>query len=100
MDFVIHIKYNQYMFTGIVEAIGKIINIEKKGNNKVFSIASDLVPELKIDQSISHNGVCLTVEKLDPSTNQYQITAIHETLSKTTLDYWETGDKVNLERSV
>lgn len=88
------------MFTGIVESIGEIISIEKRGSNKVFIIESNLVPELKIDQSISHNGVCLTVEKLDPPTNQYQISAIHETLSKTTLDDWETGDKVNLERSV
>lgn len=88
------------MFTGIVESIGKIVHIESKGENKVFTIESKLTPELKIDQSISHNGVCLTVEMLDLNSNQYQITAIHETLSKTTLGEWNVGEEVNLERSV
>lgn len=88
------------MFTGIVESIGKIVHIESKGKNKTFTLESELVPELKVDQSVSHNGVCLTVEALDPSHNRYQVTAIHETLSKTTLGEWNIGQEVNLERSV
>lgn len=88
------------MFTGIVESLGQIVDIQSNGSNKTFVIHSALVPELKVDQSVSHNGVCLTVEKLDPDMNHYHTTAIHETLSKTTLDQWKTGDRVNLERAV
>lgn len=88
------------MFTGIIETIGKIVHIESKGRNKVFTIESELVPELKVDQSVSHNGVCLTVELLDVNRNRYQITAIDETLSKTTIGEWNIGQEINLERSV
>ena len=71
------------MFTGIVENTGKIILIEKKGSNTSFWIESPLSGELKVDQSLSHDGVCLTVEVI--KSNQYRVTAIEETLKKTNL---------------
>ncbi len=88
------------MFTGIVESLGKIVDIQSNGNNKTFTVQSTLVPELKVDQSVTHNGVCMTVENLDLNQNSYQTTAIQETISKTTLDLWRIGDSINLERSV
>ncbi len=84
------------MFTGIIESVGKVQSIEKKGTNLTFTIASTLAPELKIDQSLSHNGVCLTVEYISESA--YQVTAVQETLSKTNLGKLAVGDTVNLER--
>ena len=88
------------MFTGIVETIGEIVNIESVGLNKRIIIGSNLVSELQIDQSVSHNGTCLTVEKLLPAENTFQVSAIHETLHKTTLGTWQVGDRVNLERAM
>ena len=84
------------MFTGIIESIGQIQSIEAQGTNKSFRIASPLSPELKVDQSLSHNGVCLTVEAVQDGL--YQVTAIDETLKKTNLGAWQTGDLINLER--
>ncbi len=84
------------MFTGIIEAIGTISSITEGGTNKRFSIASALTQELHIDQSLSHDGVCLTVESLNGS--DYQVTAIAETLSKTSLLHWKPGNRINLER--
>ena len=84
------------MFTGIIEATGLITDIRQQGTNKTFWISSPLAPELKVDQSLCHNGVCLTVEEV--SGDSYQVTAIAETLAKTTLDSWKTGDELNLER--
>ena len=84
------------MFTGIIEAMGTINRIEQTGTNKTFLIRSPLSHELKIDQSVSHNGVCLTVEQVE--TNAHQVTAIQETLVKTSLGTWKEGDRVNLER--
>ena len=84
------------MFTGITESIGEVIAIEPTGSNLTFSIRSVLAPELKVDQSVSHNGVCLTVT--DVRTDQYRVTAIDETLQKTNLGEWKVGTKVNLER--
>ena len=84
------------MFTGIVENTGKIILIEKKGSNTSFWIESPLSGELKVDQSLSHDGVCLTVEVI--KSNQYRVTAIEETLKKTNLSIWSAGKQVNLER--
>jgi riboflavin synthase len=84
------------MFTGIIESLGKIRSIETKGTNKTFWIESPLSQELKIDQSISHNGVCLTVEEVKE--NLHRVTAIEETLEKTNLQDWQTGNLVNLER--
>ena len=87
------------MFTGIIEQLGTIKNIENQASNIVFTIESILAPELKIDQSLSHNGVCLTVTYSDKKTI-HQVTAIQETLRKTNLFDWKVGDKVNLERAM
>lgn len=84
------------MFTGIIESLGKVQAIETKGTNKTFWIQSPLSPELTIDQSISHNGVCLTVE--ETRDNLHRVTAIEETLKRSNLDDWQHGDLVNLER--
>jgi riboflavin synthase len=84
------------MFTGIIETIGQVEDITATGSNKTFWISSPLSHELKIDQSISHNGVCLTVEAVDA--NRHQVTAIAETLQKSNIGHWRKGDLVNLER--
>ncbi len=84
------------MFTGIIESLGKVRSIESTGTNKTFWIQSPLSAELKIDQSISHNGACLTVEEVQGDT--HRVTAIEETLQKTNLDSWQPGVLVNLER--
>lgn len=84
------------MFTGIVESIGTVRNITAEGTNKSFWIESILTTELSIDQSVSHQGVCLTVDQIKDG--QYRVTAIDETLKKTNLNEWKEGDKVNLER--
>ena len=84
------------MFTGIIESLGTVRSIESTGSNKTFWIQSPLSTELKIDQSISHNGACLTVEEVKDDT--HRVTAIEETLQKTNLDSWQPGTLVNLER--
>jgi riboflavin synthase len=84
------------MFTGIIEATGKINSIETNGTNKSFWITSAISNELKIDQSVSHSGVCLTVDAI--AENMHRVTAIDETLSKTTFNYLEENDIINLER--
>lgn len=84
------------MFTGIIETIGTIEEVVSTGTNKTFWIASPLSREFKIDQSVSHNGVCLTVEEIQD--NRHRVTAIAETLQKSDLGYWNTGDLVNIER--
>jgi len=84
------------MFTGIIEATGVISTISGSGTNKTFQIISSLSPELRVDQSLSHDGVCLTVESVTEHT--YQVTAIAETLSKSILIEWRPGSRVNLER--
>ena len=84
------------MFTGIIESVGQIVRLESSGTNTHFWIESPLGPELKVDQSISHNGVCLTVEEV--SSNTHKVTAIAETLSKTNLNTLQLGHWVNLER--
>jgi riboflavin synthase len=84
------------MFTGIIEQIGKIIDITETGSNRSFWISSPISDQLKIDQSVSHSGVCLTVDALEPG--KHRVTAIAETLDKTNLDNWVTGNIVNLER--
>src|SRR5690606_22230592 len=88
------------MFTGIVETMGQIVDVRNNGLNKTFVIRTEIFAELKVDQSISHNGVCLTVEKLSQEDQTYEVSAILETLGKTTLDGWRKGDFVNLERSI
>ena len=84
------------MFTGIIEDIGYVLNIEKQKDNLNFCIKSKITDELKVDQSVSHNGVCLTVVKIDK--DKYYVTAIKETLKKTNLSFLKENDLVNLER--
>lgn len=86
------------MFTGIIESLGEVIGIEKDQENIIFEISSPISHELKIDQSLSHNGVCLTVTEINE--NRHKVTAILETLRKSNLGDWEVGAKVNLERSM
>jgi riboflavin synthase len=84
------------MFTGIIEQMGEVISIEKEQGNIHFSIDAPFTAELKVDQSVAHNGVCLTVVSISERT--YVVTAIQETLDKTNLGSWKNGTKVNLER--
>ena len=84
------------MFTGIIEKTGIIAEVTVTGTNKSFWISSALSPALKIDQSLSHNGVCLTVEQIKEG--MHRVTAIEETLTKTNLGSWQTGTLINLER--
>ena len=84
------------MFTGIIEALAKVEAIEKEGTNVHFTFSCPFTHELKIDQSVAHNGVCLTVVKIEG--NKYTLTAIEETLQKTNLGSLKVGDIVNLER--
>jgi riboflavin synthase len=84
------------MFTGIIEQLGIVKSIRKEDNNIHFTIEAPFTSELKIDQSVAHNGCCLTVVEIDQQ--QYVVTAIQETLDKTNLKDWTTGTKVNLER--
>ncbi len=88
------------MFTGIVEQTGKVVKIEKEKGNIHFTIEVPFGIELKVDQSMCHDGVCLTVVKVIPKKNQYVVTAIDETLKKTNLGTWKPGYEVNLERSM
>lgn len=84
------------MFTGIIEQLGVVTFIKREGENIHFTIKSSFTDELKIDQSIAHNGCCLTVVEI--SKDEYEVTAIQETLNKTNLGTWNVGTKVNLER--
>ena len=84
------------MFTGIIETLGTVTNLKKDGDNLHISISSVISDDLKIDQSVSHNGVCLTV--VDLSEKEHTVTAISETLNKSNLGNLAVGDLVNLER--
>jgi riboflavin synthase len=84
------------MFTGIIEAIGTLGQITTEGTNTHFYFSSPLYSELKVDQSLAHDGVCLTVVEI--TSDGYRVTAIDETLQKTNLSSWKVGKKVNLER--
>ena len=84
------------MFTGIVECMGEVIELTQEQNNLKITIQSAISHELRIDQSVAHNGVCLTVVACDQHT--HTVTAIHETLIKTDLSQWQIGQKLNLER--
>ena len=86
------------MFTGIIETIGELVKVEKEQNNLHFHIRSPLAKELKIDQSLAHDGVCLTVVNIHGDV--YTVTAVHETLKKSTLGMWTIGRKINLERAM
>jgi riboflavin synthase len=86
------------MFTGIIETSGTIEQIDREGGNVHFTLSCAITHELKIDQSVAHNGVCLTVVAIN--NNKYTVTAIQETLDKTNLGQWKEGDSVNLERAM
>ena len=86
------------MFTGIIETLGKVNDLKKEGENLHITITSDITSKLKIDQSVAHNGVCLTVVAIE--NNEYTVTAIQETLDKTNLGDLKVNDKVNLERAM
>ena len=86
------------MFTGIIEDIGVVSNLKTELDNLHISIKSKITHELKIDQSVAHNGVCLTV--VDINNDEYTVTAIKETLDKTSIGKLQMGDKVNLERAM
>ena len=86
------------MFTGIIEAFGRVVTLENVGGNLLISIESELSADLKVDQSVSHNGVCLTVVKCN--SKNYTVTAIEETLTKTNLGSLKLGSLINLERAM
>ncbi len=86
------------MFTGIIEAFGKVVDLKKDQENLHLSLESSLTRELKIDQSLAHNGVCLTV--VDTTANRYTVTAIEETLEKSNLGGIQMDDLINLERAM
>ena len=86
------------MFTGIIETLGIIQEIEKENNNLHITITSAITEELKIDQSVAHNGICLTVVAIN--NDNYTVTAIGETIKKTTISTWQKGAVVNLERAM
>jgi len=86
------------MFTGIIETLGEVKNIVQEGENFHITIKSNLTSELKIDQSIAHNGVCLTIVAINDDT--YTVTAIKETLDKSNFKHLKIGDKINLERAM
>lgn len=86
------------MFTGIIETTGAVKKLVREGTNVHFHIVANISNELKIDQSVAHNGVCLTVVEIHD--NEYTVTAVAETLQKTNLSSWKQGDIVNLERSL
>lgn len=87
------------MFTGIIEAIGKVIAIKEEGSNVNFTLSCPFTEELKVDQSLAHDGCCLTVMDILEN-GEYRVDAIKETLIKTKLSDWEVGTEVNLERCV
>jgi riboflavin synthase len=86
------------MFTGIIETLGTLVDVKKEQENLHLTVQSALTPELKIDQSVAHNGVCLTVVSKTDST--YTVTAIQETCLKTNIESWAVGDVINLERAM
>ena len=88
------------MFSGIVEETAKVVRLEKDKENLHITMTCSFVNELAIDQSVSHNGVCLTVVNVDTDKNEYTVTAIRETLDKSNLGLLEVGTEVNLERSM
>jgi riboflavin synthase len=86
------------MFTGIIKDLGKITEVSSAGSNKTFFIESNLSGQLKVDESVAHNGVCLTVEEI--KNNMYRVTSIEETLRKTNVGNWKKNDLINLEQAM
>ncbi|HRG22126.1 MAG TPA: riboflavin synthase [Saprospiraceae bacterium] len=88
------------MFSGIIEKTARVLSIVEEGSNHHFTMENPFGNEVYIDQSIAHNGTCLTVVAIDPSWDWYKVTAVKETLDKTNLGSWKAGTKVNLERCI
>jgi riboflavin synthase len=90
------------MFTGIIEQLGRVMTVEDHGANRDLTISAAMIPELRVDQSVAHNGVCLTVVEVNPDQQaeggSYRVTAILETLQRSNLSALKPGDPVNLER--
>jgi len=86
------------MFTGIIEAMGTVEAAEHSNEQLVLTISSTLTPELKVDQSVAHNGTCLTVTSIED--NKFTVCAVKETIDKTTVGNWQKGDSINLERGI
>ena len=86
------------MFTGIIETLGIVTEIKKEQNNLHLTLSSSITPELKIDQSVAHNGICLTVVAINKT--KYTVTAIGETINKTNIGNWNVNDEVNLDRAM
>lgn len=86
------------MFTGIVEGMSEILNIESEQTNLHFTFKSNFASDLKVDQSISHNGICLTVTEINPNEQTYKVTAIQQTQNVTNIKSWKKGDLINIER--
>ncbi|MBR1850367.1 MAG: riboflavin synthase [Bacteroidales bacterium] len=88
------------MFTGIIETTARVVNIEKENTNYHFTLEVPFGDELAIDQSMAHDGCCLTVVRVDKAKKQYTVTAMDETMLKTNLSTWQVGTEVNVERSM
>jgi len=88
------------MFTGIIECLAEVLSVESSGSNRVFRMRAAIAPEFRVDESVSHNGVCLTVEDADREARTYRVTAILETLQRSNLGVLQRGDRVNLERAL
>lgn len=86
------------MFTGIIETLGTVESLEREGDNLNIWMRSTIASELKIDQSVSHNGICLTVVAIDDTL--YKVTAVHETIIRTNIGDWKVGEHINLERGM
>lgn len=86
------------MFTGIIKDLGEIKQISTSGSNRTFLMKSSLVSQVRVDESIAHNGICLTIEEI--KNNMYKVTAIEETLKKTNAGQWKKGDLINLEQAM
>jgi len=86
------------MFTGIVEDTAILVSLQPEGSNVHFTFQHPMAQELRVDQSVAHDGICLTVVEINTNNNQYRVTAINETLQRTHIKTWNTGYRVNLER--
>ncbi|MDX2002771.1 MAG: riboflavin synthase [Chitinophagales bacterium] len=86
------------MFTGIIESLGEVVSLASEGSNLHITVRSEISPQLKIDQSLAHNGACLTVVALEE--HAHTVTAISETLAKTNVGSWQVGSIINLERAM
>ena len=86
------------MFTGIVEDTALLVSLQPEGSNVHFTFQHPMAQELRVDQSVAHDGICLTVVAINTDKNQYRVTAINETLERTHIKTWNSGYRVNLER--